>query len=344
MCTVNRRASSFARSRTSSDEPREPLRLGGDRSRARSRAPPRSSTSPSLSAATWPRIAVSGVRSSCDTDIRKLRSSCSASLSRQRHLAEAVGEMADLGAARDVGHLDVVVAERDLVRDARELEHRAREPPREVRREEERDDQAAEQRQPEPREQRHDARLRAGPSASRRRARRRSSRRRVQRLRDREPRLASSPADLNSNCSVCPRSTGLKSLRRRTWAGAGAAPACSREELEARDARHVVDAVAGRELELRRRHRIVRAARLPPRRAASAPCPRAAGRPARGSACTTGAAGRRSPRRRAPETMTPARKSAGSWKRRERNTARAPGYALGLAPARATPCSRRPRR
>ena len=39
-------------------------------------------TRPSRSAATWPRIAVSGVRSSCETDMRKFRSSSSASASR----------------------------------------------------------------------------------------------------------------------------------------------------------------------------------------------------------------------------------------------------------------------
>ena len=36
---------------------------------------------PSLSADTCPRIAVSGVRSSCDTDMRKFRDSCSDSAS-----------------------------------------------------------------------------------------------------------------------------------------------------------------------------------------------------------------------------------------------------------------------
>src|SRR5581483_6160932 len=41
-----------------------------------------SSTTPARSAATWPRIAVSGVRSSCETDIRKLRSRVSVSASR----------------------------------------------------------------------------------------------------------------------------------------------------------------------------------------------------------------------------------------------------------------------
>ena len=40
-----------------------------------------SSTRPSESAATWPRIAVSGVRSSCETDIRKFRSRASDSIS-----------------------------------------------------------------------------------------------------------------------------------------------------------------------------------------------------------------------------------------------------------------------
>ena len=62
------------------DEPREPVRLGRDH-RERLLASTGSVTRPSRSAATWPRMAVSGVRSSCETDMRKFRSSSSASAS-----------------------------------------------------------------------------------------------------------------------------------------------------------------------------------------------------------------------------------------------------------------------
>ena len=61
-----------------SDEPLEPHRLGGDHVE-RGRAQRRVVDDPSRSASTCPRIAVSGVRSSCETVIRKLRSSSSAS-------------------------------------------------------------------------------------------------------------------------------------------------------------------------------------------------------------------------------------------------------------------------
>ena len=45
---------------------------------------------------TWPRIAVSGVRSSCDTDIRKLRSIVSDLGEPGRHLPEALAQVAEL--------------------------------------------------------------------------------------------------------------------------------------------------------------------------------------------------------------------------------------------------------
>ena len=63
------------------DEAAEPLGLAATISSDASTSSG-SVTTPSRSAATCPRIAVSGVRSSCETDIRKLRSSSSASASR----------------------------------------------------------------------------------------------------------------------------------------------------------------------------------------------------------------------------------------------------------------------
>ena len=78
------------------DQPLQPRRLGG-----RSRRTPRparrgSSTMPSASAATCPRIAVSGVRSSCETCIRNSRSCSRASCSCRRHVVEGPVQRADL--------------------------------------------------------------------------------------------------------------------------------------------------------------------------------------------------------------------------------------------------------
>ena len=90
-------------------------------------------TIPSRSASTCPRIAVKGVRSSCDTDMRKERLSCSASASlatmrRKRSLSREISSL-----ALRLGDLDVVAPGRDVLRRAREGEHRlgeaAREPP-----------------------------------------------------------------------------------------------------------------------------------------------------------------------------------------------------------------------
>ena len=75
-----------------------------------------------------------------------------------RHLAEALGEVPDLRPARDVRHVDVVLPLRDLVRDARELEHRPRQATRQIRGEQHRDDEPREQRNREPCEQRQHAR------------------------------------------------------------------------------------------------------------------------------------------------------------------------------------------
>ena len=129
--SAKRRASSFARSRTSptsrSSRNASSEITSSDRRRAAS-----SSRTPSRSAATWPRIAVSGVRSSCDTDMRKLRESCSDSAS----LAvispkRAASRSTSLPPVRS-GSDDVVVAHGDLVRSPRERLERSRDPAREV--------------------------------------------------------------------------------------------------------------------------------------------------------------------------------------------------------------------
>ena len=131
-----------------------------------------------------------------------------------RHLPEALREVADLASARHRGHLDLVVAARDLVGNAREVEHRPCQPPREISRQAQRDDEAAEERERQPPEQRHDAR-----------------RELVLRLRDDEcapgrrapplPRFSgwatashvlSESGALSSNCSVRPPATAPKSI------------------------------------------------------------------------------------------------------------------------------------
>ena len=71
------------------------------------------------------------------------------------HLAEAVGEVADLAAAGDARHLDVVVALRDLVGRVGEGEHRPGDPAREVEGERAHDHEREEERDREAREQRH---------------------------------------------------------------------------------------------------------------------------------------------------------------------------------------------
>ena len=107
--TVKRCASSFARSSTSptrrSSRAASAAITVSDAARSSS-----SVTTPSRSASTWPRIAVSGVRSSCETVIRKLRSSSSASASLAAISPEPVGELADLARPGHSGTLDVVVA------------------------------------------------------------------------------------------------------------------------------------------------------------------------------------------------------------------------------------------
>ena len=80
--TVNRCASSLARSSTSPTS-RSSRSASIATTESDSASASGSSIRPSRSASTWPRIAVSGVRSSCETDIRKLRSCSSASASRE---------------------------------------------------------------------------------------------------------------------------------------------------------------------------------------------------------------------------------------------------------------------
>ena len=69
---------------------------------------------PPSSAATWPRIAVSGVRSSCETDIRKFRSRASDSISRSAISSNRSARW-PISPGAPARQLDVVVAGRDLV-------------------------------------------------------------------------------------------------------------------------------------------------------------------------------------------------------------------------------------
>src|SRR5207253_1155554 len=75
-----REAASVARSRTSPTG-RSSRKASSAITSSERRLASSSSRTPSRSAATWPRIAVSGVRSSCETDMRKWRESCSDSAS-----------------------------------------------------------------------------------------------------------------------------------------------------------------------------------------------------------------------------------------------------------------------
>ena len=110
------------------DEALEPLRLlGHDHPSDASIALRVGRRRPSRSAATWPRIAVSGVRSSCETDHQEVSLALLRLGEPRGHLAEAVGEVADLAAAADARDLDVVAAPRRPRRPRREsAEHRAR--------------------------------------------------------------------------------------------------------------------------------------------------------------------------------------------------------------------------
>ena len=85
-----------------------------------------------------------------------------------RHLAEALGQVADLAAAPHRRDIHVVASLGDLVHRLREREHRLRDPPREVEREHADDDEPDEERDREPREQRDPASRAAPPSAWRR--------------------------------------------------------------------------------------------------------------------------------------------------------------------------------
>ncbi len=115
-----------------------------------------SSTTPSSSAETWPRIAVSGVRSSCDTDIRKFRSISSTSASRPAISRNRSLRCAEL-ARRLLRHRHVVVPGGDLVGGVGELQHGTHDAPRQVPRENRGDEQADEPREREPLDQVVDA-------------------------------------------------------------------------------------------------------------------------------------------------------------------------------------------
>ena len=104
------------------------------------------SITPSAIACTWPWIAVSGVHSSCEIRIRKLRSCSLASPRQPRHLLEAQRELAELvGALRRQVH--VVVAARDALARLGELAHRARDAPAEEQRHERAREHRQQQRQ-----------------------------------------------------------------------------------------------------------------------------------------------------------------------------------------------------
>ena len=130
-----------------------------------------SSTTPSSSAETWPRIAVSGVRSSCETDIRKLRSRGSVS-ARRSVISSNRSARWPISPAPPSRDLDAVVAARDLVGRAREREHGPHDRAREVPGEQPGDEQAERARDREPAHERAHAVGRRRSSASRRRSRR----------------------------------------------------------------------------------------------------------------------------------------------------------------------------
>ena len=98
------------------DEAREPVGLRADdleRSVARA---PRRPTRPSRSASTWPRMAVSGVRSSWETRHEEVPLVLLRLREPLGHLAEPLGEVRDLVARARLGELDAVAPLRDLVR------------------------------------------------------------------------------------------------------------------------------------------------------------------------------------------------------------------------------------
>jgi hypothetical protein len=80
-----------------------------------------------------------------------------------RHLAEAVGQVADLVSGSRLRELGVVVARRNLIGGARESQHRLRQPPRQVPDEAGCDAEPREESQPHPPGQREPARAELGP-------------------------------------------------------------------------------------------------------------------------------------------------------------------------------------
>ena len=180
-----------------------------------------------------------------------------------RHLAEAIRQQRHLVAAAHARHRHVVVAARDLVGGARELQHRPRQPARDEHAEDDRDGEAAEQCERDPFEQRNDPRRELV-------LRLRDDERAVEdqlpvlteleRLGDAQPRLVR-PRQLEVELQRPPlghRREVDQALRQQTQAR----PLRSREEVDSRVDRDVEDAVACRVLELVPRHLVVRARRL----------------------------------------------------------------------------------
>ena len=176
-----------------------------------------------------------------------------------RHHGEAVRQQRDLVAAANARNRHAVVAARNLVRRARKLEHGTSQPPRDENTEDHRHQEAAEQRERDPLQQRHHAcrelvlRLRHDERAGENRASALPAE--LERLRDREPRLARS-RQLEVELQRPPTRDRRKvdrPLRQR---------AQPLPDVDAGLDRHVVDAVARRVLEPPCRHRVVGSRRL----------------------------------------------------------------------------------
>ena len=168
--TVKRCASSLARSSTSPTS-RSSRSASAATTSSDSASQSGVDDQPSRSASTWPRIAVSGVRSSCETDIRKFRSCSSASASRAAICRKRSARWL-ISSPPALGHVDVVPALGDLVGRLREREHGIGDPARQVPGEPGGHEQADPERDQQQLDEREPAVGQVGLLASRRRARR----------------------------------------------------------------------------------------------------------------------------------------------------------------------------
>ena len=100
--TVKRRAFSLARSSTSPTS-RSSLAVSASITSSEEARDSGSAAIPSRSASTWPRIAVSGVRSSCETVMQEVALELVGLLEPRGHRAEALGQVGDLVAAAHGG-------------------------------------------------------------------------------------------------------------------------------------------------------------------------------------------------------------------------------------------------